>query len=174
MSESNSESNSDQIVEKNKVVTFTYMIMDESGSVQEQSDIPMSYLHGGDDKIFPAVMEAMHGHRIGETVEIVLPPKEGFGEYDASLTYRDKIENVPPEYQQVGAEAEFRNDDGGSIKMTVVKIENGEVFLDGNHPFAGKTMTFKVKIIDIRAAAEEEIRTGTVVSADGLDLNTAH
>ncbi len=164
---------SDQIVEKNKVVTFTYIIMDESGSVQEQSDIPMSYLHGGDDRIFPAVMAAMEGRKAGETVEIVLPPAEGFGEYDASLTYRDKIENVPPEYRQIGAEAEFRNETGESMNMTVVKVENGEVMLDGNHPFAGKTMTFKVKITAIRDAADEEIRTGQVVT-DGPDLSTTH
>ncbi len=163
----------EQCIEKNKVVTFTYIIMDESGSVQEQSDIPMSYLHGADDKIFPAVMQAMEGHRVGDKVEIVLSPKEGFGEYDANLTYRDKIENVPQEYQQIGAEAEFRSDTGESMKMTVVKIENGEIVLDGNHPFAGKTMTFKVNISDIRDAAEEEIRTGKVVT-DGPDLGTAH
>ncbi|HEB86764.1 MAG TPA: peptidylprolyl isomerase [Gammaproteobacteria bacterium] len=164
---------SGQRVEKNKVVTFTYIIMDESGNVQEQSDIPMNYLHGADDKILPAVMQAMEGHEVDDRVEIVLPPKEGFGEYDASLTYRDKIENVPPEYQQIGAEAEFRSDTGETMKMTVVKIENGEILLDGNHPFAGKTMTFKVNISAIRDAAEEEVRTGKLVT-DGPDPGTTH
>ncbi len=164
---------SGQCVERNKVVTFTYIIMDENGSVQEQSDIPMNYLHGADDKMFPAVMQAMEGHRVGDKVEIVLPPEDGFGEYDPNLTYRDKIENVPPEYQHIGAEAEFRSDTGGSMKMTVVKIENGEIVLDGNHPFAGKTMTFKMNISAIRDAAEEEIRTGKLVT-DGLDSGTTH
>ncbi|HFQ13549.1 MAG TPA: peptidylprolyl isomerase [Gammaproteobacteria bacterium] len=161
----------EQRVGKNKVVTFTYLIMDETGQVQEQSDIPMSYLHGGDDRIFPAVMQAMEGREVGETVEIVLPPKEGFGEYDPTLTYRDRIENVPPEFRRIGAEAEFRNDAGESVTMTVVKMENGEIMLDGNHPFAGKTMTFKVNITAIRDAAEEEVRTGKVVT-DGPDLGT--
>ncbi len=168
-----SESISEQVVKKNKVVTFTYMIMDEGGSVQEQSDIPMSYLHGADDRMFPAVMAAMEGHRVGDQVEIVLSPKEGFGEYDSSLSYRDKIENVPPEYRQIGVEAEFRNDAGETVSMTVVKLENGEVVLDGNHPFAGKTMTFKVNISAIRDAAEEEIRTGKLVT-DGVDFGTTH
>lgn len=164
---------SEQVVTKNKAVTFTYIILDESGSVQEQSDIPMSYLHGGDDRIFPAVMEAMDGQKVGDKVEIILPPKQGFGEYDAELTYRDKIDNVPPEYRQIGAEAEFKNETGETMKMTVVKVENGEVMLDGNHPFAGKTMTFKVRITAIRDAAEEEIRTGKLVT-DGPDLSTTH
>jgi len=168
-----SETLSEQVVEKNKVVTFTYMIMDESGSVQEQSDIPMSYLHGADERMFPAVMAAMEGHRVGDQVEIVLSPKEGFGEYDPSLTYRDKIENVPPEYRQIGVEAEFGNDAGETVSMTVVKVENGEVMLDGNHPFAGKTMTFKVNISAIRDAAEEEARTGKLVT-DGADVGTTH
>lgn len=164
---------SEQCVEKNKVVTFTYIIMDESGSVQEQSDIPMSYLHGGDDRIFPKVMSAMEGAKEGQQIEIILPPEEGFGEYNPEITFSDKIENVPPEFQQVGAEAEFKNDAGETMTMTVVSVDNGEVKLDGNHPFAGKTMTFKVTIKAIRDAAEEEIRTGTVVT-DGPDISTVH
>ncbi|MDH5572140.1 MAG: peptidylprolyl isomerase [Gammaproteobacteria bacterium] len=163
----------EQRVEKNKVVTFTYIIMDETGSVQEQSDIPMSYLHGGDDRIFPKVMSAMEGAQEGQTIEIVLPPEDGFGKYNPDITFTDKIENVPVEFQQIGAEAEFKNSAGESMSMTVVSVSNGEVKLDGNHPFAGKTMTFKVTIKAIRDAADEEIRTSKVV-IDGPDMSSMH
>ncbi|MCW9024230.1 MAG: peptidylprolyl isomerase [Gammaproteobacteria bacterium] len=165
---------SEQRVAKNKVVTFTYHIKDESGAIQEQSDIPMSYLHGGDDRIFPAVMQAMEGKAEGDEVEVVLTPAEGFGEYNPEITYIDKVDNVPPEFRQIGAEAEFRNENGETMNMTVVSMDNGEIKLDGNHPFAGKTMTFKVYIKVIRDAAEEEIRTGKVVTVDGPDLSSMH
>ena len=164
---------SEQCVEKNKVVTFTYIIMDESGGVQEQSDIPMSYLHGGDDRIFPKVMSAMEGAQEGQQIEVILPPEEGFGVYNPDITFSDKIDNVPPEFQKIGAEAEFKNDAGETMSMTVVSVDSGEVKLDGNHPFAGKTMTFKVTIKAIRDAAEEEIRTGKVVT-DGPDIGAIH
>ena len=119
-------------------------------------------------------MAAMEGKSEGDEVEIVLTPEEGFGTYNPEITYTDKIDNVPPEFRQIGAEAEFRNESGETITMTVVSMNNGEIKLDGNHPFAGKTMTFMVKIIAIRDAAEEEIRTGKVETGDGPDLSTMH
>ena len=46
--------------------------------------------------------------------------------------------------------------------MTVKSIENEEIFLDGNHPFAGKTMTFRVTEKDIRDTTAKEIGAGLV------------
>ncbi len=155
---------SEQKVEHNKVVSLTYVLLDENGSVQEQSDIPISYLHGGKDSaMFPKVAEALEGHKVGDEVSVTLTPEEGFGHYDPSMTYSDEIENVPPEYRHIGAEATFQNEAGESITMTVVKMENGKIMLDGNHPFAGKTITFKIKVTEIRDATEAEVGSGQVV-----------
>ena len=43
--------------------------------------------------------------------------------------------------------------------MVVSKIENGKLTVDGNHPLAGQTVTFKIKVLGLREATEEEIRT---------------
>jgi len=150
-------------VEKQKVVSFTYVIMDENGSVQEQSDIPTSYIHGVDGKMFQKVEAEMEGKHVGDVVELTLSPKDAFGERDPSLTYTDSVENVPKEFQQIGAEAMFRNDEGETVTMTVVKIENNQITLDGNHPYAGRQMSFKIVIQDIRDASLEEVGAGEVV-----------
>ena len=152
-----------EIVENHKVVSFTYSILSEKGEVEEQNDVPMEYVHGADDRVFPLVVEAMEGAKIGDTKEIILEPLDGFGIYDENKTYRDKVENVPPEYRSVGAEATFKNGDGQELKMKVVSVENGEVFLDGNHPFAGRTMTFKITVKAIREATTEELASGKVI-----------
>ena len=157
----------EETVAKQKVVTFTYVILDENRSVQEQSDLPMSYLHGVDGKMFPKVESELEGKKVGDVVEVTLAPVEAFGERDPSLTFDDVIENVPPEFQQIGAEATFQNDAGEQVSMTVTRIENGKVYLDGNHPCAGKTMTFQVTVKDIREATTEEVGAGEVVEADG-------
>ena len=149
-------------VEKSKVVSFTHSILNNKGEVEEQSDVPMQYVHGADQRVFPLVISAMEGAKVGDTKEIILEPLDGFGIYDESKTYRDKLENVPPEYHLIGAEAAFKSEDGQELKMKVVSIENGEVFLDGNHPFAGKTMTFKITVEAIRDATEEEVDSGLV------------
>ena len=152
-----------ETVEKNKVVSFTYSILNDKGKVEEQSDVPMEYVHGADERVFPLVVKAMDSAKVGDTKEVALEPLDGFGVYDENKTYREKVENVPPEYSSVGDEATFKDENGQELKMKVVSVENGEVFLDGNHPFAGRTMTFKITVEAVRDATAEEIATGLVV-----------
>lgn len=150
-------------VEKQKVITFVYMILDEQGSVQEQSDLPMSYIHGIDGKMFEKVEAEMEGKKVGDVIEVTLQPADAFGERDPELTFTDSLDNVPPEFQKLGAEAMFENDNGEQATMVVTKIENGQITLDGNHPYAGKQMTFKITIQDIREATMEEVGSGEVM-----------
>jgi FKBP-type peptidyl-prolyl cis-trans isomerase SlyD len=147
-------------VEKHKIVDVTYTITDEKGEVLEAVEIPVSYLHGGESGLFEEVEAALEGKAVGEVVQVTLPPERGFGEWNPSMTYTDAIENVPPEYHRVGAKAEFTNEKGESMEMVVTHVDQGTVTLDGNHPFAGKTVTFNVKVAAVRDATPEEIRQG--------------
>ena len=148
------------MITKDKVVTVSYRIADENGETVEQMDTPVSYLHGRDSGLFEKVEEALDGKAPGDIVSVTLKPDEAFGDWDPEKTFSDAIENVPPEYQTMGAKAEFMNENGESLEMTVTHVDAGTVTLDGNHPLAGKTITFHVKVIDARDATPEEIRNG--------------
>ena len=150
----------DRCVEQNKVVSFVYSIVDDSGELLEQSDLPISYVHGGKHDLFEKVEAGLDGCVIGDTVEVALTPEEGFGSHDPELTYTDKLENVPDEFRSVGAEVEMMNDQGESRKFTVTRIENGKLTVDGNHPMAGKSIIFRIKVTEIRDASPEEIANG--------------
>lgn len=156
-----------QSVTDHTVVTFTYVILDTEGRVLEQSDLPMAYIHGVDGKMYPKVEAALTGAAIGDEVAVTLAPDEGFGHPNPDLLYYEKLENVPPEYRRIGAEAMFQNEDGDTITMKVTKIENGELILDANHPFAGKTVIFRISVVDLRAATPHEIGTGEVIDMQG-------
>ncbi|MFQ5642852.1 MAG: peptidylprolyl isomerase [Thiogranum sp.] len=148
------------VVGRHKVVAITYSILDDSGVVLEQSDIPVYYVHGGPNQMFPEVEEALDGRELGASVEVVLEPEKAFGPHDPNLTFTDAIENVPPEFRRVGAEVQMQNEQGETRKFIVSKIENDRLTVDGNHPFAGKTLTYVVTVADIRDATEEEKRKG--------------
>jgi FKBP-type peptidyl-prolyl cis-trans isomerase SlyD len=150
----------DKFVEQNKVVTFTYIIVDEQGVLLEQSDLPISYVHGGKHDLFEKVEQELDGSVIDDCVEVSLSPEEGFGLHDPDLTYTDNIDNVPEEFRHVGAQVEMMNDQGDSRTFTVTRIEDGKLTVDGNHPMAGKTITFRIKVIDIRDATQDEIENG--------------
>ena len=161
---------SEQFAGQDKLVTFTYSIVDESGEILEQSDIPINYVHGGKNDLFEKVEQALEGSVIGDTVEVTLTPEEGFGEHDPQLTYTDELEKVPPEFQHVGAEVEMLNDQGDSRKFTVTHIENGKLTVDGNHPMAGKAITFHISVIGIRDATADELANG----ATSMEMPVLH
>ena len=150
----------EQFVGSGKVVSFTYSIVDENGEIIEQSDLPISYVHGGKHDLFEKVEHELEGSIIGDTVEVSLTPEEGFGPHDPALTYTDDLENVPAEFRRIGAEVEMVNDSGDSRTFIVTDIQDGKLTVDGNHPMAGKVITFQIKVTDIRDASEDEIANG--------------
>jgi len=148
------------VVSKYKAVFFTYSITDESGEIVEQSDLPVGYVHGVDSDIIEKLEMVMDGCSIGDKVEVMLTPEEGFGESDPDLMFSDDLQNVPPQFHEVGAEVEMQNDNGDAKKFIVTGIKNGKLTVDGNHPLAGKNITFHITITDIRDAAADEIQAG--------------
>ena len=147
-------------VRRNQVVYITYRIVDAEGTLHEQIDLPVGYVHGGHSPLFPPIEQALEGRLIGDSVEVTMGPEEAFGPHRPELTFTDAIENVPPEFRRVGAEAMFQNERGESVTMVVRRITDGQVYLDGNHPLAGKTVTFHVTVTDIRPATASEIESG--------------
>ena len=151
---------SEEIVAKEKAVYVTYSIIDQSGNVFEQSDLPIGYVHGAGSGLFEKVEEALEGCQVGDKVEVILSPEEGFGHSDPSLIYTDDLDNVPHEYRHVGAKVEFQNDSGDVMEFTVTRIENGTITIDANPPLAGQTIKFVVTVAMIRNATLDEIVSG--------------
>jgi len=150
-----------QQIRRNKAVQFTYTISDDEGNVVEQIDLPINYVHGASNMgLIDRVERALEGCVKGDSIEVDVPPAEGFGEFDPELTFSDDLENIPPQFRNVGARVEMTNDTGETKTFIVSKIENGKLTLDGNHPLAGKTAKFSVKILDVRDATDTEIRDG--------------
>lgn len=142
------------------LVYITYSILDARGMVVEQHDIPVGYVQGANSGILPAIESAVAGRRVGERIEITLPPEEGYGLRDESLVFVDDIDNVPPQFRRVGAEVIFENPAGETKVFYVTAIEDGKLTLDGNPSLAGQSVTCLVNVVGMRAATPEEIRNG--------------
>ena len=154
----------EQRIAPTKLVTLTYRISDTEGRVLEQNDMPVSYLHGGYSDMFEKVERALEGKAAGDVVEVTLAPNEGFGEHNANLTFTDDIENVPPEFRRIGAEVQMENELGEPRNFIVTKIENGQLTVDCNHPFAGKTVRFHIEVMSVRDATAEELQQARAAS----------
>lgn len=148
------------VVQSGLVVYITYSILDEAGNVVEQHDLPVGYVQGGNSGLLPSIESALAGKRIGDRVEIRLPPEDAFGEYDPDLTFTDDLDNVPPQFRHVGAEVTMANEAGETKTFYVTRIEDGKLTVDGNHPLAGQSATCVVNILNIREATAEEMLSG--------------
>jgi len=157
-------------VTKNKLVTITYLVRGEDGVTIEQNDVPVGYIHGVGSDFLSALENALDGHTVGDIVKVTIPPEDAFGEHDPELSFSDSIKNVPEEFRYVGAQAQFQNEEGDEKTFIVSKIEGDTLTLDGNHPFAGKTIQFEVTIHDIRDASEEEIANKAPTQAYDVDV----
>ncbi len=146
----------EETIKPGKFVSLTYTIADEAGNILEQNDLPVSYIHGGEMELIGGMEQAVAGRKAGDTVEVVVPPEQGFGEHDPDLTFTDDIENVPEQFRYVGAEVQMRSESGENRSFFVSHIENGKLTVDGNHPLAGKTLKVTVKILEVRDATKED------------------
>ena len=156
-------------VEKNKVVGIHYTIsLDEEGEVFSNLDFePEEYVHGA-IAIFPMVAKALEGHKINDEVQITLPPQDAYGAINDKLikTYLNALFDNINEFE-IGSFIQVP--DGTEAKL--LKKNNDTILVDANHPFAGATLHYKIKIVAIRQATEIEIQRGLtealIKSCDG-------
>ena len=151
---------STQTVRAGKVVSLTYTLLNQRGEVFEQSDVPVSYLHGHNSGLFEKVEHRLEGLAVGDRVQVTLTPEEGFGSHDPALTFTDDLDNVPTELRYIGAQLEAQNAEGEILNFIVTRIEHGKLTVDGNHPLAGQTVQFHVTIREVRDASPDELRNG--------------
>src|SRR6478672_12051845 len=143
-------------IAKDTVVSLQYKVADLQGKLLEQSTEPLPYLHGGYDNTLPKIEAALDGQETGYQVTLQLKPEDAFGVRDESLVRTIPKKEFPPGVK-VGGQLEGHTDDGHPHVFHVMKIKGDTVFLDGNHPLAGKELRFAIKVMGVRAASKEEI-----------------
>ena len=79
-------------ISRNKMVYITYSILDESGQVFEQHDLPIGYVHGVNSPLLEKTEMALEGRNVGARIEVMIPPEDGFGPHRPELTFTDDIE----------------------------------------------------------------------------------
>lgn len=140
-----------------------YALKDDEGTLIDQSQPgqPLAYLHGHKN-IIPGLESALNGKEAGDQVEVRVAPEDGYGEPNPALEQvvpKDRFQGV--ESLEVGMQFQASTDQG-PISVRVVKVEDDNVTVDGNHPLAGKHLNFAVTVQDVRAASEEEIAHGHI------------
>lgn len=153
-------------IEKDTVVTLRYKVSDAQGKLMEEAKEPMAYLHGGYGNTLEKIEAALDGQESGYQTTLQLQPEDAFGLRDETLVQTIARKDFPPGVK-VGGQLQGRTPDGHEQTFTVLKIKGDTVFMDGNHPWAGKELRFALKVTEVRTASEEEITHKHVHGAHG-------
>ena len=135
-------------ISNQKLVSMTYSIH-EGVNLLENVDTPVSFIYGKETNLLPIVEKSLIGKEKGNELTIEVSPELGFGDIDKNLIFIDSANNVPKEYSKIGMQIDFENDKGLKRKFRVTNIDKDKITFDGNHPFSGKTLIYKIKIIDV-------------------------
>ena len=135
-------------ISNQKLVSMTYSIH-EGTNLLENVDTPVSFIYGKETNLLPIVEKSLIGKERGSQLTIEVSPELGFGNIDKNLIFIDSANNVPKEYSKIGMQIDFENDKGLKRKFRVTNIDKDKITFDGNHPFSGKTLIYKIKIMDV-------------------------
>lgn len=155
-------------ISKNSVVTLNYTLKNDQGdTLDESQDGSFLYLHGAGG-IIPGLEGQLEGKSAGDEFSAHIKPEDGYGVRDDSMVQvvpRNMFESDHPVEEGIQFHAE--SPEGDMLTVTVTKIEDDEITVDGNHPLAGIALNFDIKIADVREASKEEIEHGHVHGPDG-------
>jgi len=150
-------------IQNDKVITINYVLKDDQGTlIDESQDGSFCYLHGASN-IIPGMENALTGRSQGDELNLVIEPADAYGEYNPNLTQVvdrsmfDANDNI-----EAGMQFQAQDQEGHVMVITVAKVEGEQITIDGNHPLAGATLHYDIKVVDIRDATDEELSHGHV------------
>jgi FKBP-type peptidyl-prolyl cis-trans isomerase SlyD len=151
----------------NRVISFHYTLKDDQGQTLDSSagHDPLAFLEGK-GQIIPKLEEQLGSMNVGEKKQVLVGHKDAYGAHDEKLIRSIPIKNVPKKDVKVGDEFEVTA--GGKRTLArVTEVTTEQVTLDGNHPLAGKDLSFDVELVEVREASAEELSHGHVHGPGG-------
>jgi FKBP-type peptidyl-prolyl cis-trans isomerase SlyD len=151
-------------ISDNQVVSISYELKDtDSGEVLDSNldAAPLSFIVGK-GQIIPGLENEIKNLSQGDSAEIKVAAKDGYGEYDENA-----VQSLPKE-QFAGLELKEgmtlygQGEDGGTVQVVVKSFNDDEVVVDFNHPLAGKDLLFAINVTEVRDATSEELINGFV------------
>ncbi len=138
-----------ETVSKGKVVALEYTLKLEDNQVVDTNvgKDPLTYTQGV-DQIIPGVESAVEGMTVGEAKHVVVTPSKGYGDRNLNAFQEIPKEKVPKDVQ-VGTRLHGKDKAGRDVRPTVIEVKDDTVLLDFNHPLAGKTLFFDLKVVNI-------------------------
>jgi FKBP-type peptidyl-prolyl cis-trans isomerase SlyD len=156
-------------ITKNRVVSIDYTLTDSKKNIIDSTagQAPLDYLHGFGN-IIPGLEKELEGKSRGDHFSVNIPAAEAYGERDSRLIAEiplDKFSGVERDHIKAGQRFYAQNAEETRM-VTITKVVDNTVTIDGNHPLAGMNLNFDVTVAAIREASEDELLHGHIHGHD--------
>jgi FKBP-type peptidyl-prolyl cis-trans isomerase SlyD len=148
------------------IMDYTLTVDDEVVDSSEE-DGPIEFLQGHGN-IIPGLEAHLGGLAVGESLQVTVAAKDGYGEFDPEQVVDVPLDEFPEEIcVEPGVELEMQDQDGDTLFARILSVGKSRVKLDFNHPLAGKELTFDVTVVGLRMPTPEELEHGHVHGSEG-------
>lgn len=104
----------------------------------------------GKNQVIKGFEEAVVGMDLNEEKEVTIPKEKAYGEPNPKLVSKIPREKLPSEQEpKKGMMLQAGLPDGRKVPAVITEVTDKEVTIDLNHPLAGKTLIFKIKVVEI-------------------------
>jgi FKBP-type peptidyl-prolyl cis-trans isomerase SlyD len=134
-----------------KKVSIEYTLTLENKEVVDTNvgKQPLTFVQGS-GQIIPGLDKSLVGMKVGESKRVTVKPEEGYGPVRKDAIIEVDKSKLPPDARKAGAQVQAQSQAGQVHVGKVTKIKDNTATIDFNHPLAGKTLFFDVKILDIQ------------------------
>jgi len=142
------------------LVTLEFELTEDGGEQIHKStgDDPLQYVHGAGQMI-PALESELTGKAVGDVIDVTLGPEMAYGLRNEELVIEVEKEHFPDtKALEIGTQVMVPTDEGEPITCIIKEIQDVMVVLDANHPLAGMTLNFNMKITDVREALPGDLQ----------------
>ena len=142
-------------IEDGSRVEIEYSFTDNSGSDlgSNKGREPLAFIQG-QREILPALENALIGMRVGEETQVTVSPADAYGELDPNAVTEIPRDRIPAESLTVGTDLVLQGENGESRSVRITEIREDTVVVDLNHPLAGKTLVFDLKVLGVKPPAK--------------------
>lgn len=138
------------MIQHGKKVSLEYTVFLADGT-QIDSNVgedPLVFVLG-QNQVFPALEQALLGLKVGDTKQVTLQAEQAYGPIVQEAFREVDAETVPEQYRFAGAVLGVQDPSGGVYPIRVHEVKDQKIVLDFNHPLAGQSLRFAVKVIEV-------------------------
>ena len=157
-------------IEINKVVNAEYELYvdGENGELELMEratpEQPLNFIYGV-GMMLPKFESNIAGLETGDAFDFTISNEDAYGEYDDAAVVeleRSVFEidgKLDEEMVFEGGIVPLMDNEGNRLQAQVVSVSDTHVTVDLNHPLAGETLHFKGKVLEVRDATDEELKS---------------